>query len=66
MFLIVEDVEGEVFVIFVVNKFCGIFNVVVVKVSGFGDCCKVMFEDIVVFIGGEVIIEDFGFDLKFI
>lgn len=41
--IIVEDVEGEVFVILVVNNMCGIVKVVVVKVLGFGDCCKVMF-----------------------
>lgn len=40
--IIVEDVEGEVFVILVVNNMCGIVKVVVVKVFGFGDCCKVM------------------------
>lgn len=48
------------------NKFCGIFNVVVVKVFGFGDCRKVMLEDIVILIGGEVIIEELGCDLKFV
>lgn len=62
--IIVDDVDGEVFLIFVLNKICGIFNVVVVKVFGFGDCCKVMFEDIVILIGGIVIIEDLGFELK--
>lgn len=41
--IIVEDVEGEVLVIFVVNNMCGIIKVCVVKVLGFGDCCKVMF-----------------------
>lgn len=30
---------------------CGIFIVVVVKVFGFGDCRKVMFEDLVILIG---------------
>lgn len=30
---------------------CGIFIVVVVKVFGFGDCCKVMLEDLVILIG---------------
>jgi len=58
---VVEDVEGEVLLMIVVNKICGMFNVVVVKVFGFGDCCKVMFGDIVVFIGGEVISEELGF-----
>lgn len=64
MLIIVDDVDGEVFLMFVFNKICGIFNVVVVKVFGFGDCCKVMLEDIVILIGGIVVIEDFGLDLK--
>lgn len=42
LLIIVEDVEGEVLFILVVNKICGIFKLVVVKVFGFGDCCKVM------------------------
>lgn len=62
--IIVEDVEGEVLVMFVVNKFRGIFQCVVVKVLGFGDRRKVMFQDIVIFIGGQVIFEEFGFDLR--
>lgn len=59
-----DDVDGEVLLILVLNKICGIFNVVVVKVLGFGDCCKVMFEDIVILIGGIVIIDDLGLELK--
>lgn len=42
LLIIVEDIEGEVLVILVVNIMCGIVKVVVVKVFGFGDCCKVM------------------------
>lgn len=41
MLIIVDDIIGEVLLIFVLNKIWGIFNVVVVKVLGFGDCCKV-------------------------
>lgn len=48
----VEDIEKEVLVILVVNCLWGVVNVVAVKVFGFGDCCKVMLEDIVVLIGG--------------
>lgn len=42
LLIIVEDIEGEVFVILVVNKVWGVFNVVVIKVFVFGDWCKVV------------------------
>lgn len=38
-------------------------KVVVVKVFGFGDCRKVMLEDIVILIGGMVIFEEKGYKL---
>lgn len=37
LLIIVEDVDGDVFVILVVNSMCGIIKVVVVKVLGFGE-----------------------------
>lgn len=64
LLIVVEDVEGEVLVILVVNNMCGIVKVVVVKVLGFGDCCKVMLQDIVIFIGGIVISEEVGLSLE--
>lgn len=64
LLIIVEDVEGEVLFILVVNKICGIFKLVVVKVFGFGDCCKVMLQDMVIFIGGQVISEEVGLMLE--
>lgn len=50
--IIVEDIEGEVLMILVVNKLRGVLNIVVVKVLGFGDRRKEMFKDIVILIGG--------------
>lgn len=50
--IIVEDIEGEVLMILVVNKLRGVLNIAVVKVLGFGDRRKEMFKDIVILIGG--------------
>lgn len=62
--IVVDDIEGEVLIIFVINKLRGILNVVVVKVFVFGDRRKVIFEDIVILIGGEVILEEKGMKLE--
>lgn len=52
LLIVVEDVEGEVLVMLVVNVICKMLKVVVVKGLYFGDCCKVFFEDLVVVMGG--------------
>lgn len=58
--IIVEDVDVEVLMLLVVNKLCGVLNVCVFKVFGFGDRCKVMLGDIVILIGGIMISDELG------
>ena len=48
----------------VVNKLRGTFDVVAVKAPGFGDRRKAMLEDIAILTGGQLISEDFGYELK--
>lgn len=53
-FVVVEDVESDVLVMFIFNKYYVGFKVCVIKVLGFGDNRKVSLDDFVVFIGVEV------------
>lgn len=50
--IIVEDIEKEFLDILVVRKFRGKWNVVLVKVFGFGEFKSQYFDDIVIIIGG--------------
>ena len=64
LLIIADDVDGEALPTLVLNKIRGTFNVVAVKVPGFGDRRKAMLEDIAILTGGTVITEDLGLDLK--
>ncbi|MEX2014001.1 MAG: chaperonin GroEL [Parcubacteria group bacterium] len=58
--IIAEDVDGEALTTFVVNKLRGSFNVLAVKVPGYGDRKKEILGDIAATIGAKVISEELG------
>lgn len=60
LFIIAEDVEGEVLGTLVLNKLKGVLNAVAVKAPAFGDRRKDMLEDIAILTGGAVISEEQG------
>ena len=64
MLIIADDITGEALPTLVLNKMRGTFNVVAVKVPGFGDRRKAQLEDIAILTGGTVITEDLGLNLK--
>ena len=64
LLIIADDVDGEALPTLVLNKIRGTFNVVAVKAPGFGDRRKAMLEDIAILIGGTVITDDLGLELK--
>ena len=60
LFIIAEDVEGEVLGTLVLNKLKGVLNAVAVKAPAFGDRRKDMLQDIAILTGGVVISEEQG------
>ena len=64
LLIIADDITGEALPTLVLNKIRGTFNVVAVKVPGFGDRRKAQLQDIAVLTGGTVISDDLGMNLK--
>lgn len=62
--IIADDVEGEALTTFVVNKLRGAFSILAVKAPGYGDRKKEMLQDIATTVGGMVVSDDVGIELK--
>ncbi len=62
--IIAEDIDGEALTTFVVNKLRGTFNVLGIKAPGYGDRKKEMLQDIAVVLGGTLISDEVGLDMK--
>jgi chaperonin GroEL len=62
--IIADDVDGEALTTFVLNKIRGGFNVLAVKVPGYGDKKKDVLADIAVTIGAEVISDETGVKME--
>ena len=63
LFIIADDVEGDVLSTLVLNKLRGTLNIACVKAPGFGDRKKEMLQDMATLLGTDVICAETGGDL---
>jgi len=62
--IVAEEVEGDALATFIANKMRGIFNILCVKVPGFGERKKEILQDLAVLTGAKVITGDMGLKLE--
>lgn len=63
LFIVAEDVEGELLAALVINKLQGVLRVAAVKAPGFGDRRKNLLEDMAILTGGQLVSEDLGLSI---
>ncbi len=62
--IIADDVDGEALTTFILNKLRGGFNILAVKVPGYGDRKKEYLSDIAIVLGAQVVSSELGLQLE--
>lgn len=64
LLVIAQDFDSEVLAVLLINNRRGLLTCCAVKAPGLGDRCKAIMQDVAVLVGGRVISEDLGLELK--